>query len=803
LLRQINEMLLRPWDWLKVLITSRPEAWQHACFGQHLAEELFFQPSIGASSAQADERPYLSAYDMEPFNEDELPTIYRHYREKFGLQTPYDALSPEVRRLIQEPLQLWMVASTYEDEAIPVALPAGELVDGYINTLIKTNRLEPEDVGLLQDELVPLMEEPEMGLYTNVITAPALAKAKSKWLKRIFREGHYSTGEGMDESFQRLLDAQIVVKRVRGVAPGVQFQYERFYDHFFGQFLFKQRIEHAPNKTEVCQRLIDAIEDYPFLWGAVKNALYLTLSDTPDVIEQLAFTDSLNVSYLISAVLESYAQSDSQAVRDLIGHIVSLSTAKRSEIPLNQRLQATEAALRVAGSLGDQESFVQALLGKEAITRDAGVKHTYYLSKREPPQALEILQTVSKEVTKPTAILNFLALQSTIRLAPLLALACYQEAGLDSPVVDSLITTLRDTTSRITNKTLFRMLGDAGRTWVTRATAQILLEILGRNEAAVTNNLYEFNRFFLQPKPERRKNKAREALRYLDRTHGSLNNISDLFIELWQPVDRISELIAEYTLVAHGARSPSEAEAILWRILDEVEDPGNLHLSVTWTWFGVVNCQPTVSAAALETLRALVSRWLDSSKPEYGLVKRLDRKYPYYPLSFYGALWTKAYSGVEIDLWRECMERAATENDQNLLLHIIDTFGDLRFPLHDYRVALRILSPYMQEPDPIRKHMVKSLGTLRGLYPSPVEHFLLESEAPHDLVNDIRSYSYQHPSIELYAGFGELVARLLVYAPVEFIREVIGILDEALQAPSLNRMAATLVNQLLDTLTES
>lgn len=185
-------------------------------------------------------------------------------------------------------------------------------------------------------------------------------------------------------------------------------------------------------------------------------------------------------------------------------------------------------------------------------------------------------------------------------------------------------------------------------------------------------------------------------------------------------------------------------------------------------------------------------------------IKRYGQTSQYYPLNTYGALWTKAHPGVEVDLFQTYMERAIATDDRELVLHIIDMFGELRYPLHDYRVALRVLSPYVHEPDPtIRDHMVRSLGSLRGPYPSPVEHFLLESEAPRDLVNDIRSYSYQKPSHELYMRFWSFWGDLFAHGPVEFIRGVINMLDAALQARSLEQMAAIIVNQLLDTLTES
>ena len=92
---------------------------------------------------------------------------------------------------------------------------------------------------------------------------------------------------------------------------------------------------------------------------------------------------------------------------------------------------------------------------------------------------------------------------------------------------------------------------------------------------------------------------------------------------------------------------------------------------------------------------------------------------------------------------------------------------------------------------------MKSLGTLRGLRPAPVDSFLQEVEAPLDLINDIRSYSYQKPADELYIRFYQVISDVATHAPALFIQQMIDILDKALQARSMDKTVAILVNELI------
>ena len=279
--------------------------------------------------------------------------------------------------------------------------------------------------------------------------------------------------------------------------------------------------------------------------------------------------------------------------------------------------------------------------------------------------------------------------------------------------------------------------------------------------------------------------------------------------------DRVSGLLGDFIITAHGAHNPPLAEAALKHFVANLDDPGCLpFLFAAHNWFSIMDRRPDadITDSVLDTMKGFVTPWLDSEvskKHGYGAVIHNGRTYIYHPLAYYIVLWTKAHPGEQVDLLYEYAERAETHRDQALKLHIISTFGDFRHVFHDYPTVLRILTPYIQElpredigdrerQNPIWQQLVESLGGLRGLQPDFVDAFLEESGAPAELRDDIVCHSYMKTSGELYFRIWHVLADVLAYGPIEFVDQIIEILREALAARSMGRMVMIVVNRLIE-----
>jgi len=463
-------------------------------------------------------------------------------------------------------------------------------------------------------------------------------------------------------------------------------------------------------------------------------------------------------------------------------------------------------AVRCAFEVKYDEGLAIALCHSDKRIRSAGLSHTYYLSQRESERALSILRSVESHLEESWLIPDLIALQSLFMLVPLMAIDKYQKGEDNGAVVPEVVEVIRDAIQYVSRHSILRILGPVARRRIVSVGVKIILGLLDEAKSSTVNNIGGLRRFFLLPKEA--KQRAREALLFLDRSYGSLSEVSDLIIDLFDAGDRISAMIAEFILIAHGTHNPEEAKSILIRMSSH-SDPGCVYiLAVTHVWYTILVREENLTPTALETAKRFVNHWLYQSSDGYGKVRYNEQIVQYYPLAYYGALWTKIWTGMP-DLFVEYARSA--EEDFDLQMHIIDTFGDFRQVFGNYQTALSILDPYIEslkskcgngvESDKqtqLRSCLVASLGSLRGLKPVPVDAYLDRIQAPVDLVKDIRSYSYRKPTDELYVRFYQLLSDVFVYAPTSFIREMIEIIDEALGADSFSETAAVVTSGLLD-----
>src|SRR5207248_6333989 len=131
LLRQLDALVQSRWRWLKVILSSRPETWKEIKRGVKLAEALYYR-GPGTEGLGVELEPFSYSEQMEPFSRQELPEVYSKYQHAFHLQTPYEALSHEVRETLQDPLQLWLLAKTYQRQAIPTNVKTSTLIGQYV-----------------------------------------------------------------------------------------------------------------------------------------------------------------------------------------------------------------------------------------------------------------------------------------------------------------------------------------------------------------------------------------------------------------------------------------------------------------------------------------------------------------------------------------------------------------------------------------------------------------------------------------------------------------------------------------------
>ena len=89
LLRQLDELVVGPWPWLKVVISFRPESWRTIKQGVKLTEGRPLFRAAAADRRTADHEPLFCSVQLNPFSLTELPAAYAKYQAAFGIRTPF------------------------------------------------------------------------------------------------------------------------------------------------------------------------------------------------------------------------------------------------------------------------------------------------------------------------------------------------------------------------------------------------------------------------------------------------------------------------------------------------------------------------------------------------------------------------------------------------------------------------------------------------------------------------------------------------------------------------------------------
>jgi hypothetical protein len=401
LLKRIDDLVsYNKYPWLKVMITSRPEAWQSMKRKSGLTESKYYRQSdtddLEMELKGFDQQAGDGWLAMDRFEAVELPKVYGLYQEQYHLQTDFDALSPEMKVMLRDPLALRLVAETYgsldgsKDGVLPTSLRTSQLYEQYINSLIDGGRLERGDVEIfLKKKLLPLMFQ--TGEYRNKLDSELLTETidptSGKPLSEEIELSDIlpSTGKRVNQSFQNLADAGILIKQGTDSDYEISFKYERFYDYFGGKHLFEIAPE-GKTKVQWYREHISGLSEKPFLWGPIQQALFFELdTDRKDLFVELCISHKNSLSQiernLFINVLSKYGDFSIDKARQLIDRLLE-----------NRRYSDTALILIEAAYNLKEYSVLEKLAVHQASSvRETNARFIHYIWRQSPQQAYSIL----------------------------------------------------------------------------------------------------------------------------------------------------------------------------------------------------------------------------------------------------------------------------------------------------------------------------------------------------------------------------------------------------------------------------
>jgi hypothetical protein len=743
LLRRIDELVEgAPWTWLKVVVTSRPQAWRTIKRGVQLAEARYYREA-GESRVGVEMEPFTYSQELKPFTRDEeLPRAYAKYRDVYDLCTAYEGLPYEVKSTLQDPLVLRLVADTYQGKEIPSTIKAEDVYQQYVDHLLESGRVVRQDLRLLERELMPLMIRE--GHYANAITAQEIGEAETSEGKSLFELIHsgarLSSGRRVNQGYVNLVDAEILFQHGEGQDYDIRFKYERFYDHHAGKRLVElNEGKSGEDLREAYAQLVGEIRSHPFLWGAVKNALLRELrAGREELIIDLCYTEEQALKEMMVAVLSAYGGEKVEATKCVLEELIK---AERREGFVNRLLRrgqglglreknAKKVAIEVAEDVGDCDILNKAARDANPTVRTHAARHVYHLWKRDANEGrfsearnrgLRVLGSLIPHLRNSIGLPNANVWKSSLGIGfPIFMDACQEHSG--SPALDEF----QEICQRGFSKLLF--IGEerkAGfvqariRDWVLSVGIDFVVNWLVRLPKYSAGNARELAAFFDLPQEDQ--DRILELVPY-DPTV-SLDLLREDLLRVAELENMIATFAACEFLILHGQNNLEEVcETVEWLFNERVEEmPESYFAHKMLSVLSVLVRQGVGDEQTFDLYRQLLDQRLQITNG------RTRTKLSVYIVpALHEYLDSVQAVGVRNVNWvHEILEQAIARNDTDLLLAIIWEFAGLGMSDEYHQLVLRAVSPLVAAEDPeVRQAFLNLLARMRQRHPNEVDDFL-------------------------------------------------------------------------------
>lgn len=817
LLMRINELVVEShyWPWLKVVVTSRPEAWKAIKRGIRLAEAQYYRQP-GEEKLGVEMETFSYSERLDPWTRDELPRAYEKYRTAFQLQTAYSDLPVDVRRALRDPLVMRLVADTYQKQELPTSIKATEVYEKYLDGLIRTGRLRVEDIRFLTHELMPLMIRE--GHYANVITAKEVDTARTSDGKPLFElihnDGRLADGKYVNQSYGNLVDAGILIQRGTALDYEIGFRYERFYDYHAGMRLLELNAT-LRDKLAAYAEQIGLTQQQQYLWGAVKCTLIQELAtDGRSTILTLCGEDEHAVREIMAAVLKEYGQENPVEVHRILAELMEGQTPsllKRisegswhlSQDQLARELSAKRIAVNVAGTLGFSNILAQGASDSSSSLRVDAVKQIFYLWRNDrlelsataENRGVSALKTLGHNVAGPLGIPKAAVLESVIGISVLMFLEVPDDPILGQElqaVYRQVIDGLLHANTRVGRALLRVLVGDRALSIFVNFAARVTAE----DPRYYMGQIEEFAAFFELPTEKRLW--LRMILPYLDPDCGRIEEVGDVMKHVFETDDLLTGGVLALALVAHGRKRPADIVPVIAELFEYVMSlsprgvPAVQYLS--GALYEVLRCQESIDEETWKLVDYFASAPLDKTRAV--LVSRIGREYFCIGFLYPSLLYLEKLGHPGLHLWRRYLGLAVEEENWEFLGDLLHLAGELALPYHVPSAALAILRelPPLSDETETRR-ILDLLARIRFSYPDLVDEFLDTEDFPEQFQSYIRDATVEESIIQIV--FSRFISFAVDTLQTESFRELFtSVLDRAVDCSKLGEWLNFLTRSL-------
>lgn len=756
ILREIIDLLQGPWPWLKIVVTSRPQAWKSIKIGVKLPENLLYRVEDGGDSAiRLDGFSYSK--EMSTFSGNELALVYEKHRKQYNVQTEFDVIPYSVKAILQDPLVLWLTMSAYAGKPLPDNIKGSEIISDYIKVLILSERIRHKDLEFLRYTIIPLMiSESQM---SNAIKSDVIVSHQSNINDLINEETVLNDGNRVNQSFTNLVDADILIKRGDGFDYEIRFKYERFYDYFCGEFVYKAHQDKPlEQKLQVYDNLITQLESSKqkqYLWGVLKHALVLEFEKSNhELIDLLAKRTNEQAKQLIIAVLEEVGKNPdhtskvTQYVRELLhlndnklNNFISRFGYDSHKSEKSAARSTSQTALEVARRLNMIDILEEALFASSATVRYAAIRNIYYYWLNNIDQRESLISKIEEKVLHSGFLKSTSMLDPCLGVTVLMMRHYYPNTPEGRYIGERLLLFWR----RVLRKLLLEEQENNSNQqlvapFVRNSIVNALVNYLLRGQKEYTEEkpgfIEEYNLLIAGNKEV--KSRYSNLISFL-KAPGDINDILDELRDAIADNDSLTAVVVWFILLFEYKEFEDEdlkliEELILFGLEQE---PIGINMQALIQAVGFLGYQKSVISDALYlTHQRVADEYLIKSRGTY--YSKDGTAHPNAAITQHLVLRAKRDNLNDRDLFAEFLQKAVNEKDWGFVDRLLDSLLTVVSGVIDMdlgKITLNSLKPLFPIKElELENRIMQFLAKMRLYYQEEVDFFLLEVDEDNELL---------------------------------------------------------------------
>lgn len=805
LLFNINRFIIdySRYRWLKILVTSRPQAWRMMKRGVKLSDPSYYYPKNELD-------PWI---ELLPFTWNEVPKVYENYRQKYQINTKYEELKTEIKVNLRDPLFLLLVSQTWKGTDIPTRLSNFQVYEKYLDTLIQEKVLQLADLDFLEEEIMPRFINWEK--FQPSIPRRDLQSAYTtdgRPLLELIENRDYAGDTPVNISFVHLVDVGLLEQRGIQRDYEIRFKYERFFDYFVGKQLHKI-VKNNKEIDDTYRMLLQNTLRQPWLWGGVKNSLILELLEKKyDLVVELIRTEDAYIKDLLVVVLEEFGEENKGIVTKLL---TSIQLSRKSKwIPRRKKKSlseqtASKGVIEVAYRLDLLDVIRTGCFDNDPAVRSTSIQQLwrYWREKNREDGFGAIQELISRSIRFPRW--SFDGLESAVSVSLLILFENSRDQivterlrSIWKPVMQKalLATPVKSiTTRRFQSQIRSAIPVFAGNVFarLTRSGAEVKYWL----------NLQEIQDFFSLS--EEQKKSCKKVIPYIDPSVGDLDEIYEDVLEVAKSSNVITWYLLVCAFVPQAAQKPQKMISLMERLFSDLivikPVPPAIVLPTDLFAYGIDSNLYEKNPSWLESFGEMAWKFIYIHNTKF--TSRVG-EYQYLMAGLYFDKYYQLYKSTKSEFQTRYLDHIIQSADPGLIRSYTRSFAVSAVLKIPPRVAMQALLPIVDfwrekvdlpESDVVEEILIEAFSIIRNFKPLDVDDFMLENDFPQSLQQRVKSNTIEKLGNVIGLAGTRFVMDAFLAHPSRDRRDMIQLVfTEAFSSKSMNVWLGKLIKIILN-----